>query len=199
MKLTDADIKKEIQNGNIIYKNGHPDNIGNSSIDVRWGKWVEVFWIDEYEKKHTPPDERGLRFKPINEAGKIQVEKPLYLHSSKYDLEIMETITLKPGEFVLAETYEYLGIAEKCRNIVAECADKSTMVRWAAATHFNGGYIDIGNALKVTLEIKNNFIEEQTFYYKAHIAQVVFSRCESECERSYDGKYKNSESVEKGR
>jgi deoxycytidine triphosphate deaminase len=94
----------------------------------------------------------------------------------------------------LAETLEYVG--QRALDIISEVCDKSTLARLGLSICFSAGYIDAGNVLNITLELKNHSNRAIELQYGQHICQLRFSYLNSPASKGYDGKYLNSRNVE---
>lgn len=182
MILSDVSIKKEIQAGNIICTPYDERNVSNSSLDLRLGANI---------MRQMTADPKAVTFE-INDHGKTKVVTENY--HMVVDLTKSNYI-LYPDEFILAETLEYVG--QPCSHIVSEVADKSTMARLGLSVCFSAGYIDAGNVLNITLEIKNNGKWPVELQYGQHIAQLKFYYLSEPCKNPYSGKYLNSKEVNK--
>jgi dCTP deaminase len=185
--MSDRDILKEIEAGNIICQPFIKENVSNSSLDVRLGKTLKLH--QSLNKDHA------LISFDIDENGKTKA-KYTNIMLAEFDLTDSSFI-LGPNEFVLAETLEYVG--SNANHIIAEVADKSTLARAGISVCFSAGYIDCGNSLNITLEIKNNGNVPVKLAYGQHIAQLKFQYLSSPAINSYDGKYKNSTVVEESK
>ena len=94
MILTDTQILKEIENGNIVIDPFNPENLGTNSYDVHLGDMFAVY--EQYEldaKKHNP-----IREIKIGKEG-------FYCNLELYILELPMNI-LKP-------TIQFLSLKEK--------------------------------------------------------------------------------------
>ena len=177
--MSDRDILAELKKGNIICQPFVPENLSNSSLDVRLGKVIKKYKGD------------GLISFEIDKNGKTKAEYSKIAIISE-NIE-QDCYILQPNEFILAETLEFVG--SNCKHIIAEVADKSTLARAGISICFSAGYIDCGNSLNITLEIKNNNNVPVKLVYGQHIAQLKFSYLSSPALKSYAGKYLNSKSV----
>jgi len=65
----------------------------------------------------------------------------------------IEDHAIEPGEFVLANTKEWVEIPN---DIAGEVAGRSTMARMGLEVHLTAGWIDAGFKGNITLEIVNN-------------------------------------------
>ena len=182
--LSDRDILEGIMVGNIICEPFSTFNLSNSSIDLRLGKTLI------YQKPSSPDD--YISFK-IDENGKLKVNNPA--KTAKYDLT-EKSFILKPGGFVLGAMLEKVGHIDDI--IISDIRDKSTLARCGVSICFNSGFIDVGNVLNVTLEIKNNGNLPIELQYGQHICQIRFSRLSSPVMNKYNGKYLNSTDTQVG-
>lgn len=195
MFLSDVDILAEIEKGNITCEPFVLENLSAASIDIRLGS---RFW----RRKRPLLNRLFPRLFPLppvelttDENGRITVIR------KTEDFELIDLLRtnrkhyiLYPGDFVLAETLEYVG--QDSAEIQSEVCDKSTLARLGLSICFSAGFVDAGNALNVTLELKNNGHEPIRLVYGQHICQMKFSRLSSPSSRPYNGKYKNSTSLE---
>lgn len=108
-----------------------------------------------------------------------------------------EPYHLRPGEFILGSTREFVTIPD---DLVAEVDGKSSLGRLGIAVHITAGFIDPSFKGNITLEIKNN--SDKTFVLKENmpIGQIVFFTLTSPVERGYgdstrNNHYQNSEGV----
>lgn len=179
MILSDHDIKKELAMGRIICDPLNTANISNSSLDLRLGNKI-------VKQRCDVP----VCF-DINKSGKLTINSEI----ATFEQTISDDgYILHPGEFILAQTLEYIG--SNCDRIIAQVADKSTLARLGLSVCFSAGYIDAGNSLNITLEIKNHgdlMIELQK---GMHICQLKFMYLSRPCDEIYNGKYKNSKQLE---
>lgn len=186
MILSDRDIIRELQSGGIVCSPLDEANISSSSIDLRLGQYIVK------QSKFTG----AVKFKTDN-SGKITVVNPPKTKTvDLLDLDIRNSdkFVIKPGEFILAQTLEIVGHPNG--NIVSQVLDKSSLARLGLSICFSAGFIDPGNVLRVTLEIKNNSSFPIELQYGMHICQVKFSYLSSSVLRLYDGKYKYSLNLE---
>lgn len=184
MFLSDVDIKRELLDGGIICTPFTPENLSNSSIDLRLDEEICLMWKDSLAP-------HGHALFELNEHGRVAVETVgcrMETFSSRGGL------VLEPDGFILANTIEYVGPASP--RILGQISDKSTLARLGLSTFFGAGYIDPGNALNITLEIKNNGHVPIRLEYGMHICQIRFAYLNSPVSSPYNGKYKNSTSLE---
>lgn len=102
---------------------------------------------------------------------------------------------LKPGSFILAQTFEKIGIS---RSLGLLLDGTSTLARFGISVTQTGMIVDTGhgwpNPRRITLEIKNNGVNSVRLHYKMKVARVVFFKLDREASFGYDdvGKYADS-------
>ncbi|NNF36671.1 MAG: dCTP deaminase [Saprospiraceae bacterium] len=123
MILTDLQILKEIENGNIVIDPFSPSDLGTNSYDVHLGKFMAVY--ENYEldaRQHNPIKE-------------IEIGDEGYL--------------LQPGTLYLGVTEEYT----ETHNTVPFLEGKSSVGRLGIDIHATAGKGDVGFCNTWTLEI----------------------------------------------
>lgn len=187
MILSDRDIIKNLDSGHIICTPLDRANISNSSIDLRLGQYIA---------KQPRRWFRPVKFS-TDASGRLTVLnpiKPKIYNLLNPKVRDSHKFTLKPGEFVLAQTLELVG--HPGDSIVSQILDKSSLARIGLSICFSAGYIDPGNVLNVTLEIKNNSPNPIELQYGMAICQIRFQYLSSPVINKYNGKYLNSRSVQ---
>ena len=102
-----------------------------------------------------------------------------------------DSIVLEPGQFMLAETMEVIGLPD---NIVASIEGKSSIARLGVELHQTGGWIDAGFRGSITLEMCNVNSRPVRIYAGMPIGQLVFyttERATQPYDRKSDAKYMN--------
>lgn len=102
--------------------------------------------------------------------------------------------SLKPGEFMLASTREYLTMP---LHVSAEYKLKSSMAR-EGINHLMAGWVDAGFHGKLTLEFVNHDLEAHEIWYGKKAGQLIFQLHEPvPVEHSYlaKGRYNGQQSV----
>lgn len=186
MILSDRDIIENIELGNIVCTPLDHRNISNSSIDLRLGQYIAK----------QPRRLKTIKFS-TDDSGRLTVldpVKPKIYNLLDPSVRDSNKFILKPGEFVLAQTLELVGHPGDL--LVSEIMDKSTLARCGLSVCFSAGFIDAGNILNITLEIKNNSPNRIELQYGMMICQIRFHKLSSPVLRKYDGKYKNSLNLE---
>jgi deoxycytidine triphosphate deaminase len=180
--LSDADILKEIDLGNIVCTPFDRRNVSNSSIDLRLGQYI----VSQHKLLGK------IRFE-TDDSGKLTlVNPPRSKQTNLLDPTVRDShkYTIYPGVFVLAQTLELVG--NPGDRIISQILDKSTLARLGLSVCFSAGYVDAGNVLSITLELKNNGNIPIELQYGMHICQIRFQYLNSPCTKKYSGKYLNS-------
>lgn len=162
MILSDRDILKALDNGDILIDPFDKKNLQPASVDLRLDKHFLIF--DTNRNYVIDPK------KPVDEMMKeitIDEETPFILH---------------PNEFALGMVHETTGVSPK---YVGRLEGKSSIGRMGLLIHITAGFLDPGNSLKMTLELHNTASIPIMLYYKMPIAQMAFEELSSECERPY--------------
>lgn len=169
MVLSDKDIIKEVENGNVILKPFDKNMVQPASVDLHLDKEFLVFnTVENYIIDVKNPVDNLMKKVEISE------EKPFILH---------------PGEFALGLLMEETGVSDK---MVARLEGKSSLGRIGLIIHTTAGYLDPGNSLKMTLELFNAGPLPIKLYYKMPIAQMAFEYLSSPCDKPYGSKGLNS-------
>lgn len=164
MILSDKDFRKEVKKHNIV-EPFIEKNLQPCSLDLRLDKSLLI-----------PRKDRSYN---LNEEIKnTKVEANGYI--------------LKPGEFVLGSTKEWVNIPE---HLTGSIEGKSSIGRMGLIVHLTAGWIDAGFKGNITLEILNNSGNEIILKEGALIAQLVLHQLSSSVEQKYDGKYQGSKGV----
>lgn len=96
-----------------------------------------------------------------------------------------ESFIIKPGEFVLASTLEYIKLPE---NITAFVEGRSSLGRLGLFIE-NAGWVDAGFEGQITLELYNANKYPIKLYYGMRICQLVFAMLDKTPSKIYKGKY----------
>ena len=167
--LNDTQIRDLCENGAIDPY--IPSNVQPCSLDIRLGN-------------------RGCKYLGNSNYILDSHSKPTY-NDKKFDFT---ELILKPGEFVLADTVEFLNIP---KNIVAILTGRSSIGRLGIAIHITAGLIDPQFRGKLTLEICNFNNRPVKLYSGDIIGQLTFQQIE-ECKIGYGdkkGRYQNDMDV----
>jgi len=162
MILSDRDIKKAIEAGDISVDPFNYDHLQPASIDLHLDRHFLIYDAHKHSviDPKTPLDDMML---PVS----INDDEAFILH---------------PGEFALALIHEKTGVSN---GMVGRLEGKSSVGRLGLLIHVTAGFLDPGNDLKMTLELHNTANLPIKLYYKMPIAQMAFERLSSECDRPY--------------
>ena len=149
--------------------------------------------IDPYDPKLVQPNSLDIRlgshfvwYKPGDSIIDPYNQKTV---TSEVEETHAETFVLQPGQFVLAETLECIGLPD---NIVATIEGKSSIARLGVTLHQTGGWIDAGFRGTITLEMANVNSRPVKVHAGMPIGQLVFyttERAEFPYFRKADAKY----------
>jgi dCTP deaminase len=167
MILVDWQILDRVNRGFIQVDPFDPNLVQPNSLDIRLGShfvWYEPGdeVIDPYMKETIAADTHGVT---------------------------ADSVILKPGQFMLAETFEVVGLPD---NIVASIEGKSSIARLGIELHQTGGWIDAGFRGSITLEMCNVNQRPVRMYAGMPIGQLVFYTTERAARPYYlkeDAKY----------
>lgn len=93
-----------------------------------------------------------------------------------------EGFILSPGEFILAETKEYVKMPD---DIVARVEGKSSLWRLGLLVHVTAGFVDAGFEWTITLEIYNLNANPIVLYEWMKICQLGFQKQTSKSKSPY--------------
>lgn len=164
MILSDVDIIREIEAGNIVFEPPiNPEDISTSSVDVHLGSELSIF-------------------KPIHEAIITTIDLSHPDIASSFD-QLLETITipkdgftLEPGMFVLSKTREKLTLRS---TIAARLEGRSTNARFGLTIHSTAPTVHATYSGYLTLEICNLGTIPINLRAGYSIGQLIFERLES--------------------
>ncbi|GII67279.1 dCTP deaminase [Sphaerisporangium krabiense] len=162
MLLSDGDIRAEIKSGRVRIDPFDATMIQPSSVDVRLDRYFRVF--ENHRYPHIDPS--------IEQAELTRLVVP--------DGE--DAFILHPGEFVLASTYEVIGLPD---DIAGRLEGKSSLGRLGLLTHSTAGFIDPGFEGHVTLELSNVATLPIKLWPGMKIGQLCMFRLSSPAEHPY--------------
>ena len=108
------------------------------------------------------------------------------------EIPIHEGYTLKPKEFILGSTMEYVTLPN---DILARVEGRSSIGRLGVMCHVTAGFIDPGFHGNITLELYNCSDKPFTLHTGDALCQIVFETLNRSCEKPYDGKYQEDTGV----
>ncbi len=162
MLLSDRDIRRALDCGQITLDPLDRDLIQPASIDVRLDRVFRLFDNHKYSVIDPATAQPGL-----TRAIEVSQDDPFVLH---------------PGEFVLGATFERVSLAD---DIAARLEGKSSLGRLGLLTHSTAGFIDPGFCGHVTLELSNTATMPILLYPGMKVGQLCFFTLSSPAEAPY--------------
>ena len=162
MVLSDRTIRAEIAAGRIVIDPYDASLVQPSSIDVRVDRKFRVF----HNARHPYIDVR----KPMDDLTELVVARD------------GEAFVLHPGEFVLGQTLERIGLPD---DTVARLEGKSSLGRLGLLIHSTAGFVDPCWEGNLTLELSNVANLPITIYYAMPIGQLSFMQMDGPVENPY--------------
>ncbi|HEU0256898.1 MAG TPA: dCTP deaminase [Microbacteriaceae bacterium] len=162
MLLSDRDIKAGIQRGRIRLDPYDAQMVQPASVDVRLDRLFRLFSNHKYGVIDPAEDQPELTY-----LVDVDADRPFILH---------------PGEFVLASTYEKVGLPD---DVAARLEGKSSLGRLGLLTHSTAGFIDPGFTGHVTLELSNVATLPIKLWPGMKIGQLCFFQLSSPAEQPY--------------
>jgi dCTP deaminase len=147
--LSDRDILKYVETERLAIDPYDEAMVQPSSVDVRLDDKFIVFDNHLYSVIDPAVEQEGL-------TREVHAEDHFILH---------------PGEFVLASTYESVGLPDF---LAARMEGKSSLGRLGLLTHATAGFIDPGFSGHVTLELSNVANLPIVLYPGMKIGQLCF-------------------------
>lgn len=162
MILSDRDIKRALENGDISVSPYDEKNLQPASYDLH----LDKFFLTFDTKKNSVIDPR-LPVDKMMRSIEISEDEPFVLH---------------PGAFALGLIMEETGVGD---DYVGRLEGKSSVGRLGVLIHVTAGFLDPGNKLKMTLELHNTAELPILLHYKMPIAQIAFEKISSASEKPY--------------
>src|SRR3989338_3389894 len=159
-----------------------------SDRDIKAAMKAGEISVDPYEDKMLQPAsidlhlDRNFLIFDTNNNFVIDPKKPMEPMMKEIEIANDKPFVLHPGEFALAMIYETTGVSDQ---YVGRLEGKSSVGRMGLLIHVTAGFLDPGNALKLTLELCNVANMPMLLYYKMPIAQIAFEKISSPCEKPY--------------
>lgn len=159
MILSDSEITREIQCGDLDVDPFDESNVQPASLDIRLGNEFQRFYA-------------GGPLNPLEDTAKTRPEI----------VEPGNTFSLAPGEFCLGTTSETV---ELPNDILANVEGRSSWGRNGLAIHITAGVIDPGFRGQITLELKNHNHMPLELEPGTRVGQLVFNRLSNPCNVPY--------------
>jgi dCTP deaminase len=160
--LSDRDLGKELEGGQLRLEPFERALVQPSSIDVRLDRWFRVF--NNHLYTHIDPA--------------VQQDEL----TAMVEVPDGESFVLHPGEFVLASTLEVITLGDQ---LAGRLEGKSSLGRLGLLTHSTAGFIDPGFSGHVTLELSNVANLPIRLWPGMKIGQLCIFRLSSPSEHPY--------------
>ncbi|PIP19092.1 dCTP deaminase [bacterium (Candidatus Torokbacteria) CG_4_10_14_0_2_um_filter_35_8] len=176
MFLSDIDIKKAVENRDIIIRDFDVKRLQPASYDILLGN---EFIITDSCFTHT-----------IDPARKIMAK------TRKIIVQDNEMFVLHPRISILGSSWDFFG----SNKYLIQISGKSSLARAGLIVHNTAGIVNPGHFLNITLELCNLNCVPIILRPKMEIAQLLFSQLSSFPERLYEknGKYNYKNNKNKG-
>ncbi len=157
MLLTDSDIKKALNSGQIkiLPKPVLKEALGSCSIDLRLGNSFRVFELS----KHPYID-------PFKNGAKYEVTKEYKIKKNQYFM-------LHPNDFVLATTFEIVTLPS---DMAGRLEGRSSLGRLGIVVHSTASLIDPGFSGKIVMELGNSGKMPVALYPGMRICALTFEK-----------------------
>ena len=173
MIYSDQDMLDAIASGDLLINPYFPQMLRNVGLALHLGADILV------------PDHTTI----------IDIKNKVLPEYKKFKIEANKPFEIKPGDFVLAHTYESVSISNKL-GIMIE--GRSTIARLGLTVVQTAMLVDPGHRNRpITLEIANHGPNSVLLYPKMKIARAVVFECKTACKIGYDenGKYRDQLTV----
>lgn len=191
MILSDGDIKKRLQKGDLIIEplDDMELQIQPASVDLRLGNDFKTFrvtadsHIDPFDKCSILNYYKNGDHKQPTLESFSQKSKPVSPDNLNHEtVESDSRYIIKPGDFLLGTTLEHVKIPN---DLVGRLEGRSSLGRLGIVIHSTAGFIDPGFEGTITLEIGNLGVMPVALYPKMRVCQIVFEQLLSPAERPY--------------
>lgn len=166
MVLSDRDIKKALESGQIIIapQLDLTTQLGSCSIDLRLGNKFRVFEYSSYA--YIDPFKKEISSEVTREIV-VSDREPFIIH---------------PGDFVLGVTIEHIEVPD---NLTGRLEGRSSIGRLGIIIHSTAANIECGFRGNITLEIANMGKLPVALYPGMRICSVSFEELSSPAEIPY--------------
>lgn len=162
MYLTDADLKKAIDDGSLIF-DPPPDTIDATSIDLHLADvadakvWnIEKFKQHERDAGRQTPELRIGQYSLARFSTNYLSDPPAYVENSQILVQKRgNQVIVKTGGFLLWQTKEKVGTPADGAKLICFVDGKSTRARAGIVVHLTAPTIHSSWAGQITLEIAN--------------------------------------------
>ena len=178
MILSDREILMEVGSGRLKFEPAIEDGqISPSSIDLRLSNQFTIF------KRNDPGVKTVIDLEKVTD-----LEKTLEPYGTKSNLADGESLTLDPGDFVLAFTRESI---ELPNYLAARIEGRSSYARLGISVHQTAPTIHATFTGHIRLEISHNGLFSCQLSPGSKICQMVIERLGSPAERSLKSQFQD--------
>jgi len=183
MNLSDADIQKKMETGDLVIEPlENPElQLQPASVDFRLSNEFLTF-----------NNQNITSFNPLEDNPEEHMEKTVVNDDEQY--------IVHPGDFVLASTKEWIEIPD---DLIGFVDGRSTLGRLGLVIHSTAGLLDPGWKGNVTLEISNHGSVPLELSPDMRVGQLTFTELKTPSERPYGvergSKYQNQSGVQSAR
>lgn len=166
MILSDADIKKRLEEGDLVIEPlaDKELQIQPATVDVRLGQVFRTF--------------RNNNIECIDPRNEDETED----YTEKEHIDKNGSFVLHAGEFVLGTIRERVKIPS---DLIAHLNGRSSLGRLGIVVHATAGVVDPGFEGALTLELQNQGEAPVSLYPDMRIAQLSFETLQTPSERPY--------------
>lgn len=164
--LSDLDILRELDNGNIVIEPFDRRNLSSNSYDVRLGNYIGV-------------GDTNQRIIDVCSQADI-------LGYWKFR-KIKDVLTIFPGETILCHTQEFIGGKH---DIATKMNARSSIMRTGISVCKCAGFGDVGYINRWTMEMTNHLNVAVALRPGMRVAQISFFRT-GKVSKEYSGKYRD--------
>jgi dCTP deaminase len=161
MFLSDADIRKGVENESIVIRDFDENRLQPASYDVLLGN--KFVLTSAHETKAIDP------------------AKKVFPRTSEVNVPDGEEFVLHPRTTVLGTLKDFIG----SREYLIQISGKSSLARIGLVVHNTAGIVNPGHFLHITLELANFNIVPIILRPGMPIAQITFSKLSSPVSRDY--------------
>ncbi len=162
MFLSDRDIKKSVESGDITISDFDVQRLQPVSYDILLGNKFEIVL--------------SHRISAIDPSRGILPE------SLKEEVPDGEAFVLHPGRTVLGTSRDYFG----SKRFLIQLSGKSSLARLGLVVHNTAGIVNPGHFLNITFELFNAGQVPIILRPGMSIAQITFSEISSDLDRNYE-------------
>jgi dCTP deaminase len=136
-------------------------------------------------KIHIRPSIHEVQIQPASLD--VRVDNEVY-YPEQDKLETEDVITIEPGEFVLTQTLEHIGLPDDLGSFMT---GRSSIGRSGLIVHTTAGWIDPGFHGTITMEMYNVSQTSVTVKAGERVAQLLFFKMAEPAVDEYDGQYQS--------